>query len=88
MNINEIESLRRKIDSVNTQIGEKRANIKVLKEQLTKKVQELKALGINALDEAETKINELNAEYETLYNKIDKAVENANQQLRVEEEVF
>jgi hypothetical protein len=88
MDITEIESLRKKIEVINKKINEKKANVKVLKEQLTKKVQELRALGINALDEAAAKIDELENEYEMIESKVKKAIEDAESQLDTSDEIF
>ena len=87
MSVQEIESLRKKIDSVNQNVNEKKANIKLLKEQLAKKLQELKDLGISGVDQADKRIKELEEEYNTLKTKIEKAIEHAEEQFRAEDEL-
>ena len=87
MSIQEIESLRKKIDSVNQNVNEKKANIKLLKEQLAKKLQELKDLGISGVEQADKRIQELEEEYNTLKEKIEKAIEHAEIQFRAEDEL-
>lgn len=88
MDIKEIDALRKKIETINKNINEKKANVKVLKEQLTKKVQELRGFGVNTLDEAESKIKELETEYDTLKAKIEKAASHAEEQLAVKDEII
>ena len=97
MDIREIEQLKKRVEKINSAISEKKAQIKVLKEQFQKKMNELEELGITGLKGAkedflktiEEHIAESDTECSTLADKIEKAVSHAEEQLNSsEDEIF
>jgi len=96
MDLREIESLNKRVDTINRAIVEKRTQIKMLKEQFTKKMDELESLGVTGLKAAkedflkvvEDRIRKSDEECEALAAKIEKAVIHAEQQLNTDDETF
>lgn len=86
MQIGDIENLRRRADDVNRKISERKANLKVLKEQLAKKLQQLKDMGILSVDAAKVKIQEHEKSIKVLTQSVEKEIESAEHKLQQSED--
>ena len=96
MDIKKIEALKKRVDTLNQQIVEKRTQLKMRKEQFQQKLNELEELGVvgvkaakdNFIEIVEAHISESDKSCEVLTAKIEKAVSHAESQLGTSDEIF
>lgn len=88
MDVREIEQIRKKVESINKEVGERSARLKLLKDQLSEKMNELKELGISTIAEADEHMKSLETEYAEIKEKLEKAIKDVESQLVTQEEAF
>jgi chromosome segregation ATPase len=68
---NDINGFKERINDIKEKISQKKARKQLLKEQMTKKYDDLKKLGINSIDDGNYRIRKLDKKCNRLMKKIE-----------------
>lgn len=77
-----IENIRNRVDAINNKKLQAQAQVQILQQQYDQKIEELKALGVNNLDDLPQTIQNLEQELQNILNQTENQLSQIEEQIK------